>query len=165
MKVREQIRRLTARLRHQGKTPEDAEDLVQEAFLRMALYCEEGNEVRSPSAFLARTVHNLAINSAERERVRAAVPEPIEDLDLVDSSPPADEVVAAEECLRRVQQALTAVSARTRDVFFMHRLQGMSYAEIAEHFDLSISAVEKHVAKAMAVLGPKMHELYKELQR
>jgi RNA polymerase sigma-70 factor (ECF subfamily) len=73
-------------------------------------------------------------------------------------------VIAAEQCLYRIRRALAAVSPRTKDVFFMHRLHGLSYAQIADHFDLSISAVEKHIAKAMAELGPQMHQLYRELQ-
>lgn len=163
-KVLAQFRRFTALLRRQGRTRQDAEDLVQEAFLRMAVYCETGKEIRSTDAFLMRTIHNLAINAAEHERVRANAPQPIEDLDLADLGPAPDEVIAAEQCLYRIRRALAAVSPRTKDVFFMHRLHGLSYAQIADHFDLSISAVEKHVAKAMAVLGPQMHQLYRELQ-
>ena len=45
---------------------------------------------------------------------------------------------------------------------FMHRLHGLSYAQIADHFDISVSAIEKHIATAMAALGPHMH---RELQR
>jgi RNA polymerase sigma-70 factor (ECF subfamily) len=163
-KVLAQFRRFTALLRRQGRSRHDAEDLVQEAFLRMAVYCETGKEIRSADAFLMRTIQNLAINAAEHERVRANVPQPVEELDLADLGPAPDELLAAEQGLHRIQRALAGVSPRTKEVFFMHRLHGLSYAQIADHFDLSISAVEKHIAKAMAVLGPQMHQLYRELQ-
>jgi len=32
-------------------------------------------------------------------------------------------------------------------------VNGLSYAQIAEHFDVSVSAVEKHIARAVAALG------------
>ena len=57
------IRRLKSLLRRRGASREDAEDLVQEAFVRLAAYCNEGNKVRYPEAFLKRTVMNLAFDA------------------------------------------------------------------------------------------------------
>ena len=54
------FRRLEHLLRRRGRTREDAEDLIQEAFLRVKIYCDEGGEVREPEAFLVRTVLNLS---------------------------------------------------------------------------------------------------------
>jgi DNA-directed RNA polymerase specialized sigma24 family protein len=108
-----------------GWTYEEAEDLMQEAFLRMQEYCERGGQVRQS-----------------------------EDLTLIlDTSPTPDEVLAAEECLESMRVALDAVSRRTRDILFMHRLDGLSYAQIAQRAGLSISAVEKHIASALAILA------------
>ncbi len=63
-----------------------------------------------------------------------------------------DEVLAAEQRLIRMKETLDRVSRRTREVFFMHRLQGLSHAEIAENLGVTISAVEKHVASALTIL-------------
>lgn len=152
------IRRLQNMLRRRGQKREDAEDLVQEAFLRLAVYCNEGHEVRSPNAFLTRTVLNLAANARAADRSHLYLDETIEDLPLIDLSPTPDEVLAGEECLYRVRRLLSGLSRRTQEVFFLHRLHGLSYAQIADHFDISISAIEKHIASAMAVLGTHMHQ-------
>jgi DNA-directed RNA polymerase specialized sigma24 family protein len=42
------LRNLQRYLRRRGESPERAEDLVQEAYLRMQLYCKEGGAVREP---------------------------------------------------------------------------------------------------------------------
>lgn len=152
------VNRLRNMLRRRGQRPEDAEDLVQEAFLRLAVYCNEGNEVRSPDAFLTRTVLNLAVNARESDRSHLRVGGDIEALPLVDLNPTPEETLAGEQCLLGIRRLLAGLGPRTRDVFFMHRLHGMSYAQIAQHFDISVSAVEKHIASAMAVLGPHMHK-------
>jgi RNA polymerase sigma factor (sigma-70 family) len=52
-----------------------------------------------------------------------------------------------------MRDALDSVSRRTRDIFFMQRLDGLSYAQIAQQTGLSISAVEKHMASALAILA------------
>lgn len=148
------FRRLQRLLLHRGRTREEAEDLIQEAFLRMHEYCEHGGHVRQPEGFLVRTVLRLAINARRDEHRDLYVAERVEDLGLVvDAGPTPDEVFAAEECLERMRNALDTVNRRTRDVLFMHRLDGFSYAQIAQQLGISISAVEKHMASALAVLA------------
>ncbi len=148
------FRRLRMLLLRRGRTREEAEDLIQDAFLKMQEYCERGGQVRQPEGFLVRTVLRLAAN-ARRDAPRTLYyEEPVENLTLiVDTTPTPDEVLAGDQCLERMRDALDAVSRRTRDVFFMQRLDGLSYAQIAQRIGVSISAVEKHIASALAILA------------
>jgi RNA polymerase sigma-70 factor (ECF subfamily) len=140
-------------LLRRGRTREECEDIIQEAFLKMQQYCEKGGEVRQPEGFLVRTALRLAINARRDEHRDLYVRERVEHFTmLIDVSPTPDEVMVADQCLQRMQDALDAVSRRTRDVLFMHRLDGVSYAEIARRMGMSISAVEKHIARALLVL-------------
>jgi RNA polymerase sigma factor (sigma-70 family) len=148
-----QLHRLQTLLRRRGSTPEDAEDLVQEAVLRLFAYTQAGGEVRDQATFLKRTVLNLAVDAHRRAHADRFEREPVETLNLVDVGPAPDEVLAAEQRLLQMRRALDRVSPRTREVFFMHRLQGFSHAEIAERLGVSKSAVEKHVATAVTVLA------------
>jgi len=148
--------RLEKLLRRRGRTREEAEDLIQEAFLRVKIYCDQGGELKEPEAFLVRTVLNLARDVRKHEHRELYVNERVEALVIPDCSPTPDEVLAAEDRLREVERTLDAIHPRTREVFFMHRLEGLSYAQIAQHFDVSVSSVEKHIAKAMSVLGRKL---------
>jgi RNA polymerase sigma factor (sigma-70 family) len=150
------FRRLESLLRRRGRTREEAEDLIQDAFLRVKVYCDEGGEVREPEAFLVRTVLNLSRDTRAREHRELYVAQSVEELAIADPEPGPDEVLAAQECLEQLKRALDAVNPRTRQVFFLHRLDGLSYAQIADHFDISVSAVEKHIAKAMSVIGRGM---------
>jgi RNA polymerase sigma factor (sigma-70 family) len=140
-------------LRRRGRTCEEAEDLVQEAFVRMQVYCQQGGTVRQPEAFLARTVLNLAVDVRRRDRRDLYEKQSVEDLYLIDLSPAPDEVFAAEERLLKIRRTLEALSERTQAAFFLHRLEGFSYAEIAQRLGVSVSAVEKHIANAVAVLA------------
>jgi RNA polymerase sigma factor (sigma-70 family) len=145
--------RLKKLLQRRGNTREEAEDLIQQAFLRVKVYCDEGGEVREPEAFLVRTVLNLSRDAREREHRDLYVAERVETLAIADPAPTPDEVLELEDRLKEFESVLSAISPRTRDVFFMHRVNGLSYAQIAEHFDVSVSAVEKHIARAVAALG------------
>jgi RNA polymerase sigma-70 factor (ECF subfamily) len=144
------LRRL---LRRRGASALEAEDLVQEAVLRLHVYTRTGGEVRNPNAFLLRTAMNLAVDTHRRSRADLYETAPIEELNLIDLAPAPEEIVAAEQRLRRMKDALDRVSSRTREIFFMHRLQGFSHAEIAAQLRISVSSVEKHIASAVTLLA------------
>lgn len=147
------FRRVKRLLRRRGASLEDAEDLVQEAVLRLHLYERAGNEIRSAEGFVVRTALNLAVDVARHAHAHLYDDTPVENLTLVDARPRPDEVLAAEERLINMRDALDRVSVRTREVFFMHRLQGFSHAEIASRLGISKSTIEKHIATAVTILA------------
>jgi RNA polymerase sigma factor (sigma-70 family) len=64
-----------------------------------------------------------------------------------------ERVLSSEQELHEVVAALQELSERTRDVFMLDRLEHLKHVEIARLFGISVSAVEKHVAKALAHLA------------
>jgi RNA polymerase sigma-70 factor (ECF subfamily) len=133
-------------LRRQGHTLHDAEDLVQEAWVRLACYSQE-QTVEQPEAFLMRAALNLSIDAYRETRSRGETVV-LDDVVLVDTSPGVEAVALGRERLARLIQGLLGLNATTRDIFLAHRFYGQSYQEIANERGLSISAVEKHIARA-----------------
>ena len=129
-----------------GRTVHDADDLVQEAWVRLACY-EREQIVAKPEAFLMRPALNLSID-AHRARVTHGEEVLLDEVVLVDSAPGAEAVVLARERLARLSLCLGRLNEKTRDIFLSHRVDGMTYQEIAQRHGLSISTVEKHIAKA-----------------
>jgi RNA polymerase sigma-70 factor (ECF subfamily) len=76
----------------------------------------------------------------------------VEDVVLVDAAPGVEAVLLGRERLARFHVCLPRLNFRTREIFIAHRIDGMSYQEIARRHELSITAVEKHVAKATLLL-------------
>lgn len=153
--------RLTARFarlmqvcRRRGRSQEEAEDLIQEALLRLHEYCLNA-EVRDEEAFLARTVSNLAINEYRRERIISFAQETVEELEqsvgLSDTNPGPERICAAQQQLEEVTKTLSAVSKRTCQIFLAQRA-GYSYEEIAADLGITPRTVQKHMARAMFLL-------------
>jgi RNA polymerase sigma factor (sigma-70 family) len=139
--------RVRAALMRRGRTTHDADDLVQEAWVRLACY-EREQVVAKPEAFLMRTALNLSIDT-HRTSVAHGEEVLLDEVVLIDVTPSAESVVLARERMARMSQCLGRLNEKTRDIFLAHRIEGMTYQEIAQRHHLSISTVEKHVAKAL----------------
>ncbi|MBK1688798.1 RNA polymerase sigma factor [Rubrivivax gelatinosus] len=138
--------RVRAALLRRGRTEHDADDLVQEAWLRLARYQRE-QTVAEPEAFLMRAALNLSIDAFRARAVRGEELL-LDDVVLIDTAPAAEAVLLAKERMARLSVCLARLTDKTRAVFLAHRIEGLSYQEIARLHGLSVSAVEKHIAKA-----------------
>lgn len=146
------FQRLLKFLRRKGRSHEDAEDLIQEAMLRLHVY-GQAVTVTNEEAFLRQTVQNLSIDQHRRERQCTAVA--IEELrsrnSLIEAQSTPEECLEAEQRLVRIGAVLDAESRRTRDIYFAHRA-GYSYAEIAQHLGISHMTIKRHIARALFAL-------------
>ena len=122
----------------------------------MRLACYERKEtVAEPEAFLMRAAINLSIDAyrASRNRCEHVL---LEEVVRIDSTPGAEAVLLARERIARLSECLACLDARTRRIFLAQRVDGMSYLEIARDNRLSVSSVEKHIAKATLMVTRAM---------
>lgn len=126
----------------------DAEDLLHSAFIKFHQYRVE-KKVADPRAFIIRTACNLGIDNFRRQKEKASTSEAAS---IADKMPLQDEVVAQRERLQRVCDGIDQLQPKTREIFIMHRWQELPYQEIADRLQISVSSVEKHMAKAMVFL-------------
>jgi RNA polymerase sigma factor (sigma-70 family) len=61
------------------------------------------------------------------------------------------------EIRRRLERAMTRVPRTTREVFLAHRLDDMSYREIAERTGLSMREVERHMMRAIVAMDRSLN--------
>jgi len=149
------LKKMRTVLSRRGRARDEIDDLMQDAVVRLLQYSEQDVIVREPEAVLVRTVQRLAMNHDRDSHADIYADQPVEKLGLVDLGPGPEEVLAAEQCLEEIRNVLDAVNRRTREVFFLHRLHGLRYAQIAERMNMPVSTVEKHIARAMTVLLEK----------
>jgi RNA polymerase sigma factor (sigma-70 family) len=141
-------------LRRKGRSQEDAEDLIQEAMLRLHVYGREV-AVANEEAFLRHAVHNLSIDQHRRDRPDLRREVPIDDLNarspLIAPESTPEETLETQQRLSHIRTVLDAVSLRTREIYFAHRA-GYSYSEIAEHMGISHITIKRHIARALLAI-------------
>ena len=135
----------------------NAEDLMHSAFVRMEEY-RANRPVTNPAAFLVRTAVNIHIDDY-RYNQRVYGKTRSEPPDYIDLGTQADDLVAAKELLSRLVSGINQLPDRTREIFLMHRIDKLQYSHIAQRQGISVSAVEKHMAKAILFLARRAEEL------
>ncbi|GAA0543913.1 RNA polymerase sigma-70 factor (ECF subfamily) [Rhizomicrobium palustre] len=134
----------------------DAEDLLHSAYIRYRDR-KPDTKIGNINAFLIRTAVNLGIDEHRREqRRRLECLDTISDERSCEKSPAQDEAIAHRQSLFRISSELNRLNPRTSEILMMHRFEGLTYSEIAAKLKITPSAVEKHIAKAMAVLTQAM---------
>jgi RNA polymerase sigma factor (sigma-70 family) len=124
-------------------TQEMAEDLVQEAFMRLQT---QFSEVRSPSSWLYRTIHNLALNQRRSDqRVVSLEPGPDQmtapTSDLWDVRPLPDEQIASREAATLLKLNLKNLDACSQELIRLKFTENLSYKEISVRTGLSVGNV------------------------
>jgi RNA polymerase sigma-70 factor, ECF subfamily len=138
-----------------GLDPGQAQDLAQEAFLRLYKALREGQQIRNERAWIFRVAHNLGIDArAAQRRVQ-----PFQDGDATPAVAPDNperKLLDAERRLR-VDRAIADLSPQQRQCLLL-RAEGLRYREIAETIGVSVSSVAEFLRRAVAKLKRIAHE-------
>lgn len=121
---------------------EDARELTQEVFLRVARAAAPDSGESGRRAWLFRIARNLALNHVRDDRRRGTTVEL-----TTDAAAPATQALAT-----ALREALDQLSAVDRDVFLMREAGGLSYDEISFACQLTPDAVRSRLHRARQLL-------------
>lgn len=136
----------------------EAEDLAQDVLVRVLchVHWRSEEEVR---AYIFRAAENRWRDRGRRRLTRGETVEWNDDsLDGKSEEITPECVLLAQEEVRQVERALGELSERTRDVLILFKLEQMKIADIATMLGISVSAVNKHLAKALEHLAIRRAE-------
>ena len=134
---------------------EAAEDIVQEAFMKLH---GQFNEVREPRRWLYRTVHNLALNYRRKAGKVIPLDLPVAgegqvSIEATDPQPLPDEQIARWEGIGLVRLSLATLDERSRNLVQLKFTEGLSYQEMSSRTGLSVGHVGyllHHALKSLA---------------
>lgn len=142
--------RLLRSLARRTANRDEARDLLHEIFLRIArIGAKRPLRLERPEAYLSRVASNVLRDRAKSAFHKAASKSVSVEL-LPLAGPDQQALLECRDMLSRLEDAMLKLRPRTREIFMAHRLDGLSYAEIAERTGLSVKGVEKQMSKAIA---------------
>ena len=143
--------------RHFGNGPPSPEEIAQDAFLRLAQHTER-LAIPNPRGFLLLTARNLAIDAQRRRKREAAVLRSSAILSEGEFGIDAMALLSSRQELLRLAAVVDTLKPKERAAFLMHRMDGLTFSDIARRLRMSPSGARKLVATAFATCVERMSE-------
>jgi len=137
-----------------ARSPGEADDVVQEAFLRAfrAFDSLRGGDVKAWLLAIVRNCHASAQRQAQR-RVFVPLPEEHEaGASLSDAAPGPEQSSIDGDERRRLERLIDTLAPEHREVLLLREMEDLSYREIASVTQLPIGTVMSRLARARAAL-------------
>ncbi|MFA5964561.1 MAG: RNA polymerase sigma factor [Sphingomonas sp.] len=126
---------------------DDADDLVQDVFSRLA--AQDIAEIENIQGYVFKVAANVLRDKARRASVRSIVTPAPDGFDIADESGFSPErILLSREALQLLVTALYELPETVRIVFSQYHFDGIAQVEIARRLGLSLSSIEKHMARA-----------------
>jgi len=125
-----------------------AADVAQETFARI-ISSRRVYRSEAPRSLIYRIASNLCIDHVRGQGSLRRGQEILSRHAEAQDEHTPERIVAAQQELARIEAAIVALPPRCQQVYVLHRYEGMSYAAISAHCGISLSVVEKHMAKAI----------------
>lgn len=127
----------------------DAEELTQEVFCKI-LRREDVATSDYTEPYIFTIAWSVLRDKSRRDRSRRRhLHIPYDEAHASEDPISPELALNGDELYQRFLRILNKLSPRSREVFILNRYEGMPYALIAEHCDITISAVEKHMIKVL----------------
>ncbi|NQE63868.1 sigma-70 family RNA polymerase sigma factor [Caulobacter sp. RHG1] len=146
---------LRARLRRACPPGFDVDNLVAESLAR-AYAAKDIDRIPTGRGYLFTIARNLLIDTLRRETIVSL--DFVADLDTLRSDDTLEASLTARDELRRLHAIIETLPAQCRQVFILRRVHDVSFQEIAVRMSLSVSTVEKHLARAVMLVAKAMSE-------
>ena len=132
------------------RSPQVAEELVQDVFLKFWRKRAELGPIETLKTYLFRAARNHALNYLRREKLERRWREAAE-VESRQQDPPDAELTQS-ELAAVVAEAIDRLPTRCREIFLLSRDGGLTYFEIAQTLGLSVKTVETQMGRALRAL-------------
>ncbi len=136
---------------------DEAEEIVQDFFVRMWTRRREIKNSASLKNYLFTCIKNHSLNHLKKEKVDRKVREKLKEMIETDRLYQPDLFVES-EMQSRIKAALNKLTPRTKEVFTLSRFKDLSNDQIAEQLNLSKRTVETHISNALKILRNELKD-------
>lgn len=134
---------------------DQAQNLVQECFIKMWESRENAAGIKNLSAYLSFMVRNRSIDHVRKFKKETITEVVSDDAGLTEST---DEIFLSFEFEERLVEALSTLPERCRIAFEYSRFEGLTYSEIANKMEISVKGVEALMSRSLKILRVELKE-------
>ena len=148
--------RLLTLVRRIIKNSGDAEDILQETYIKVVRASEE-SEIHNVEGLLTQTARNLALNHIDLARNKYNIELEDNSTSSVNSNIDGLEaIIGSKERLEYLSKVINGLPNKCRQVFIYKRVYGFSHDEISIKMDISKKTIENHIRRGLRECVEKM---------
>ncbi len=132
---------------------DQAEDLVQEAFIKLWQNCGSV-PIEKAKSYLYTISNNSSLNEIKHQKVVLQYEKNFTGLDKTNENP--EYILEEKQFKDKLLKAIEDLNETQRIAFLMHRIDGKKYSDIADELNISVKAVEKRIHLALVELRKKI---------
>lgn len=140
---------------HMVKDRDEAEEIVQNVFVRIWTKRHQLRADGFLKSFLYRAVHNESLNYIKRQKVRSDFTLHYEG-EIQHQTANLNNEIMATELEKHIHESIAGLPEKCRHVFQLSRFDQLKYHEIAKTLNISVKTVENQMGKALKILRVKM---------
>jgi RNA polymerase sigma-70 factor (ECF subfamily) len=146
----------------------DAEDLLQETFMRAFVGYRRSQDIANPKAWLFRIMRNAYINryhQAKREAANVSYEDTVEGMvseAFASSEDSPEEKFFSQFLDSEIEQALNSLPEQFRETVILCDVSGLSYEEASEVLDCPVGTVRSRLSRGRETLFEKLYEYARE---
>ena len=152
-------------LKRAALSPEDVDEVVQEAYCRMA-GLENYRRIENPRAYLYQVVRSILLSQVRRAKVvRFDTVAELDSLGVIDSDLNPEQAVLRKDDLQRLKSLIENLPANIRQVFLLRKIEGLPQKAIAARLNLSERTVEWYATQGLRLLLAEWAKTDKDVRR
>ncbi len=143
-----------AKLRRAELEPHEIDDVIQEAYARLA-GLEQYKRISNPAGYFLQVTRNILADQFRRSRVvRIDTFAELGFLNVTDSEPDPEHRLNAKQELQKLQDLVNELPDRCRQIFRMRKIEGLSQKEIGKSLGVTENTVETQVQRGLHLRHP-----------
>ncbi len=134
------------------KQEADAEEIVQEVFVKLWESRTKLDAYSSFESFLFTVAYNTTISALRKKLREKKYLDYLKSIQQIENTPNLINDIQFKELNESIQKLLRQLTPRQREVFLLSREEGLTHEEIAKKLNISVNTVKKHMVNTLAFL-------------
>jgi RNA polymerase sigma-70 factor (ECF subfamily) len=137
------------------KSPEDSENLMQDVFLNLWENRHKVEKDSSIKSYVFTITYNSAISIIRKKARQSEFVEYLKTLQEINEEPVNTEL-EYNDLVNKLDEIIKGLPPRQREVYMLHKVEGLKYREIAERLIISVNTIENHMSRALKTIREKL---------
>ena len=137
------------------KSPEESENLMQDVFLNLWENRHKVEKDSSIKSYIFTIAYNSAISVIRKKAKESQFVEYLKSLQQINIEPVNVEL-EYNELTKKLDEIVKALPQRQKEVYLMHKVDGLKYSEITERLHISVNTIENHMSRALKTIRKKL---------